>query len=180
MRRGVLLGLWLVGAAVPLSAQVPAQPPPKPAAPKPAAPKPAAPKPVPVPAGQRCTFQIDNVDRQGAVTETPAGTNYFAGGNVQLSCRGTQISMASDSVAAYAGNVIQFIGHVKYRDSTLTMDADLLQERRALGSARQRRHQEPQYRLDADGPGAGLLPRGERCPRHDRDVCYRPSDHPLR
>lgn len=127
MRRDVLLGLWLVGAAVPLLAQVPAQPPPKPAvkpAPKPAAPKPAAAKPVPVPAGQRCTFQIDNVDRQGAVTETPAGTNYFAGGNVQLSCRGTQISMASDSVAAYAGNVIQFIGHVKYRDSTLTMDAD--------------------------------------------------------
>ena len=84
MRRGVLLGVWLVGAAVPLLAQVPAQPPPKPAvksAPKPAAPKPAAAKPVPVPAGQRCTFQIDNVDRQGAVNETPTGTNYFAGGN---------------------------------------------------------------------------------------------------
>ena len=32
--------------------------------------------------------------------------------------------MQSDSVAAYGGNVVQFIGHVKYRDSTLTMDAD--------------------------------------------------------
>ncbi len=72
----------------------------------------------------RCVFQIDNVDRQGSVVETPQGTNYFAGGNVQLSCRGTQISMRSDSVAAYGGNVIQFIGRVKYRDSTLTMDAD--------------------------------------------------------
>nr|MBA3498230.1 hypothetical protein [Gemmatimonadales bacterium] len=51
-------------------------------------------------------------------------TNYFAGGNVRLSCRGMQISMQSDSVAAYGGNVVQFIGHVKYRDSTISMDAD--------------------------------------------------------
>ncbi len=72
----------------------------------------------------RCTFQIDNVDRQGSVVETPQGTNYFAGGNVRLSCRGTSITMQSDSVAAYGGNVVQFIGRVKYRDSTLTMDAN--------------------------------------------------------
>ena len=72
----------------------------------------------------RCTFQIDNVDRQGSVVETPSGTNYFAGGNVRLSCRGSQITMQSDSVAAYGGNIVRFIGHVKYRDSTLTMDAD--------------------------------------------------------
>ncbi|HYC32111.1 MAG TPA: hypothetical protein VEB59_07445 [Gemmatimonadales bacterium] len=72
----------------------------------------------------RCTFQIDNVDRQGSVVETGSGTNYFAGGNVRLSCRGTRISMQSDSVAAYGGNVVQFIGRVKYRDSTITMDAD--------------------------------------------------------
>lgn len=72
----------------------------------------------------RCVFQIDNVDRQGSVSETPGGTNYFAGGNVRLSCRGQQITMQSDSVAAYGGNVVHFIGNVKYRDSTLTMDAD--------------------------------------------------------
>jgi hypothetical protein len=82
------------------------------------------PGPAPLPATQRCTFQIDNVDRQGAVNETPSGTNYFAGGNVRLSCRGMRITMRSDSVAAYGGNVVQFIGHVKYRDSTLSMDAD--------------------------------------------------------
>jgi hypothetical protein len=72
----------------------------------------------------RCVFQIDNVDRQGSVNETSSGTNYFAGGNVQLSCRGQQLTMQSDSVAAYGGTVVQFIGNVKYRDSTLTMDAD--------------------------------------------------------
>jgi hypothetical protein len=72
----------------------------------------------------KCVFQIDNVDRQGSVKETPQGTNYFAGGNVRLSCRGSQITMQSDSVAAYGGNLVKFIGNVKYRDSTLTMDAD--------------------------------------------------------
>jgi hypothetical protein len=73
---------------------------------------------------ERCVFQINNVDRQGSVSETPAGTNYFAGGNVQLSCKGLSITMRADSVAAYGGNVVHFIGNVKYRDSTLTMDAD--------------------------------------------------------
>ncbi|MEP6688710.1 MAG: hypothetical protein ABJC36_10205 [Gemmatimonadales bacterium] len=94
----------------------------RPPAPKPSAAAPTAPKPIAQ--SQRCTFQIDNVDRQGAVNETPTGTNYFAGGNVKLRCRGMQISMQSDSVAAYGGNTVQFIGHVKYRDSTLSMDAD--------------------------------------------------------
>jgi hypothetical protein len=73
---------------------------------------------------ERCVFQITNVDRQGAVVETPRGTNYFAGGNVQLSCRGLKVTMQSDSVAAYGGTVVHFIGNVKYRDSTLTMDAE--------------------------------------------------------
>jgi hypothetical protein len=75
-------------------------------------------------AAQTCVFQIDNVDRQGSVVETPQGTNYFAGGNVRLSCRGAQITMQSDSLAAYGGNLVRFIGNVKYRDSTVTMDAD--------------------------------------------------------
>ena len=75
-------------------------------------------------AQDRCTLQIDNVDRQGIAVETTGGTNYFAGGNVRLSCRGTQIRMRSDSVAAYAGNIVHFIGRVHYEDSSLVMDAD--------------------------------------------------------
>jgi hypothetical protein len=105
----ILAGPLLAGG---LAAQVPAAPKPKP--------RPVA----PTGQSQRCIFQVDNVDRQGSVIETPTGTNYFAGGNVRLSCRGQRISMKSDSVAAYGGNVVQFIGNVKYRDSTLTMDAD--------------------------------------------------------
>ncbi|MBA3659480.1 MAG: hypothetical protein H0W67_07775, partial [Gemmatimonadales bacterium] len=106
------------------SAPAPGKPPANPSAKPPA--KPSA-KPAARPAAggdERCIFQIDNVDRQGSVIETPRGTNYFAGGNVRLRCRGTQTSMQSDSVAAYGGTVVQFIGNVKYRDSTLSMDAD--------------------------------------------------------
>jgi hypothetical protein len=136
--RRIAVILLLLGAPGLARAQVPAPKPkpgptlPRPAKPaptkpspaKPSAATPARPAPKPIAQSQRCTFQIDNVDRQGAVNETPSGTNYFAGGNVRLSCRGMQISMQSDSVAAYGGNVVQFIGHVKYRDSTLSMDAD--------------------------------------------------------
>ena len=78
----------------------------------------------PASAQERCTLQIDNVDRQGIAIETPEGTNYFAGGNVRLSCRGTRIRMRSDSVAAYAGNIVHFLGRVHYEDSSLVMDAD--------------------------------------------------------
>lgn len=121
----VLTGLLMAVAPRAAGAQVPATPRPTspPAKPAPSA-RPAPRPPTAAAPSQRCTFQIDNVDRQGAVNETSSGTNYFAGGNVRLSCRGTQITMQSDSVAAYGGNVIQFIGHVKYRDSTLSMDAD--------------------------------------------------------
>ena len=72
----------------------------------------------------RCTLQIDNVDRQGIAVEAGGETNYFAGGNVRLSCRGTKITMWSDSVASYAGERVQFAGHVRYRDTTLTMDTE--------------------------------------------------------
>jgi hypothetical protein len=72
----------------------------------------------------RCTLQIDNVDRQGIAVETTGGVNYYAGGNVRLSCRGTKITMFSDSVASFAGNTVNFTGHVRYRDTTLTMDTD--------------------------------------------------------
>ncbi|HUR93406.1 MAG TPA: hypothetical protein VMY76_02410 [Gemmatimonadales bacterium] len=123
-----LLVALVVLAGAPAWAQVPKpgapSKPPVPSA-KPAPRQTAKPaRPPQIAPAQRCTFQIDNVDRQGAVNETPTGTNYYAGGNVRLSCRGMKISMQSDSVAAYGGNIVQFIGNVKYRDSTLAMDAD--------------------------------------------------------
>ena len=83
----------------------------------------------------RCTLQIDNVDRKGIAVETTGGVNYFAGGNVRLSCRGTKITMFSDSVASYAGNTVYFDGHVRYRDTTLAMDTDFGNRRNVRSNA---------------------------------------------
>lgn len=73
----------------------------------------------------RCFLQIERVGRQGAQEPTGAGSfNYFAGGGVRLVCRDTGVSMESDSVAYYNGGAYtEFIGNVRYVDSTVTMTA---------------------------------------------------------
>jgi hypothetical protein len=73
----------------------------------------------------RCFFQIERVGRQGAQEPTETGSfNYFAGGGVRLVCRDTGVSMESDSVAYYnGGEHTEFIGNVRYVDSTVTMTA---------------------------------------------------------
>ncbi len=74
---------------------------------------------------RRCQLVIERVDRQGVRTEpSPNVENLFAGGNVQVRCRGQNIHISSDSLASYGGTVVQFIGNVHYRDSTTTLDAD--------------------------------------------------------
>lgn len=72
-----------------------------------------------------CVFVIDHVGREGARVETPSGTNYHAGGGVRFRCRNLPVSMASDSVAAYAGSIVQFIGNVRYNDSAVAMTANV-------------------------------------------------------
>lgn len=77
------------------------------------------------PPSQRCQFVIENVDRQGVRIEVmPGVVNYFAGGNVRLRCANIAVRITSDSVASYQGNVVQFVGGVRYRDSTIEMTSD--------------------------------------------------------
>jgi len=74
---------------------------------------------------QRCQFVIENVDREGARIEvSPGVVNYFAGGNVRFRCANVPVRIASDSVASYQGSVVQFVGRVRYRDSTVETTAD--------------------------------------------------------
>ena len=74
---------------------------------------------------EKCLFSLDQVGREGTQVKTPDGTNYFAGGGVAISCVDLDVHMTSDSLAWYGGQaVLQFIGHVHYRDTTITMDAD--------------------------------------------------------
>ncbi len=73
---------------------------------------------------QQCVFQVDHVGREGSTQAQGITTNYFAGGGVQLRCKGTAIRMSSDSLASYGGTIVQFIGTVRYEDSTIVMTAD--------------------------------------------------------
>lgn len=74
---------------------------------------------------RRCLFAVDTVGRQGVTEQTSSGTNYYAGGYVRLRCVGTPVTMESDSVAAInGGEVAYFLREVRYRDSTVAMDAD--------------------------------------------------------
>jgi hypothetical protein len=68
---------------------------------------------------------IENVDREGARIEvSPGVVNYFAGGNVRFRCANIPVRIASDSVASYQATVVQFVGRVRYRDTTVDMTAD--------------------------------------------------------
>jgi len=76
---------------------------------------------------QRCLIRLEYADRG----YTLSAENYFAGGNVRLRCEGSSMSIRSDSLASYASQIIEFIGAVRYQDSTMTMDADRGTYRRA-------------------------------------------------
>ncbi len=78
--------------------------------------------------GQGCQFQIDRIGGVGAQVPVGADTNYYGGGGVQMSCAGTAVRMSSDSVAYFGrkgASLVVFVGNVRYRDSTITMNADL-------------------------------------------------------
>ncbi len=77
--------------------------------------------------GGGCIFSVDHVGGEGRQVVVGSDTSYYAGGGVQLSCQGTSVRMASDSVAYYfrrTGIIVYFVGNVKYRDSVVTMEAD--------------------------------------------------------
>ena len=74
--------------------------------------------------GRSCQLQVDNVDREGMQNKVAGATNYFAGGNVRMSCRGQEVRIWTDSVASYNGQVVQFVGHFRYADTTATVTSD--------------------------------------------------------
>jgi len=78
--------------------------------------------------GRPCKVIIDSVGRQTQQVEVRAGeTNVFAGGGVLAHCDGTSSTLASDSVAWFAGvGRFDMIGQrnpVHIRDTAITLDA---------------------------------------------------------
>ena len=79
-------------------------------------------------AGRPCKMIIDSVGRQAQQVEVRRGeTNVFAGGGVLAHCEGTSSTLASDSVAWFAGvKRFDMIGQkspVHIRDTAMTLDA---------------------------------------------------------
>jgi hypothetical protein len=75
---------------------------------------------------QRCLVEQERaLEREGSRVEVAPGyVNVFGGGDARFRCRNMQIRMRSDSVALYQGTIAQFIGNVRYQDSTVIMTAD--------------------------------------------------------
>lgn len=77
--------------------------------------------------GKRCLLKVDNVDREGFLSEPiPGNTNYFAGGNVRLSCAGQDVRLGGDSLASLGGSVIILIDKAFFRDATISLTADTI------------------------------------------------------
>lgn len=77
--------------------------------------------------GRRCRIVVENVDREGAISEPFAGyVNYFAGGNVRLRCEGQDVRLAGDSLISLNSDVIYLFTNASYRDATIDLKADSL------------------------------------------------------
>lgn len=80
---------------------------------------------------KRCLVQVDNVDREGYKSDptgnaNSANVNYFAGGNVKLSCRGQDVRLGADSLSSFGGEVVVLRTRAFYRDASLSLTADSL------------------------------------------------------
>ncbi len=76
--------------------------------------------------GKRCVLRVEHVQREGVLSKI-LGTsteNYFAGGDVRLRCVSQPVRIWADSIASYAGQVVQFIGHFRYEDETSKVTSD--------------------------------------------------------
>jgi hypothetical protein len=70
--------------------------------------------------GTRCRVQLVFANDSGGVL----GPSYFASGGVRLRCQGQNVTMDTDSVVAHANGDVEFHGYMRYRDSTVAIDAE--------------------------------------------------------
>ncbi len=68
---------------------------------------------------ERCRVQLVSSSDSGGYL----GSSYFASGDVRLRCAGQPITMETDSVIAHASGDVEFHGYMRYRDTTVAIDA---------------------------------------------------------
>lgn len=79
-------------------------------------------------AGRPCVLEVDSIGHSGTQRDLGGGVqNIFAGGGVFAHCRGTATTLYADSTAWYGGeNRLDLLGHVRIRDTSLALDANLV------------------------------------------------------
>ncbi len=79
---------------------------------------------------ERCRVQFSTSGTGGFVA-SPTGETRWASGGVRLGCIGQRVSVTTDSAVVYPGGDVDFVGRVRYRDTTVTIAATRATFRRA-------------------------------------------------
>lgn len=83
--------------------------------------------------GRPCVLVVDSIGHTAKQQDLGGGLqNIFAGGGVFAHCRGTSTTLFSDSSVWFgSANRLDLLGHVHIRDTSLTLDANLVNYYRA-------------------------------------------------
>jgi len=76
---------------------------------------------------ERCRVQLVFAQDSAGVL----GQTYFASGGVRLRCAGQAVTMETDSVLAHPSGDVEFHGYMRYRDTTVAIDAQRAYYRKA-------------------------------------------------
>jgi lipopolysaccharide export system protein LptA len=79
---------------------------------------------------ERCRIAF-STSGTGGFSTTPEGETRWASGNVRLACVGQDVRVTTDSAVLRPGGDVEFVGRVRYRDTTVTIAADRATFRRA-------------------------------------------------
>lgn len=79
---------------------------------------------------ERCRIQFSTSGTGGFVS-SPTGETRWASGGVRLGCIGQRVSVTTDSAIVYPGGDVDFVGRVRYSDTTVTIAATRATFRRA-------------------------------------------------
>ncbi|HET7111139.1 MAG TPA: hypothetical protein VFI41_09710 [Gemmatimonadales bacterium] len=79
---------------------------------------------------ERCRIQF-STSGSGGFVSSAAGETRWASGGVRLGCVGQRVTVTTDSAIVYPGGDVDFVGRVRYSDTTVTIAATRATFRRA-------------------------------------------------
>lgn len=79
---------------------------------------------------ERCRIRF-STSGSGGFVSSPEGETRWASGGVRLGCIGQQVNVTTDSAIVHPGGDVDFVGRVRYTDTTVTIAAQRATFRRA-------------------------------------------------